>query len=374
MSIAFQKTLSLLLLIAVGMLLKRKVKSKEQLGGIKVLILSIALPATIFVALLKIEIAFNLLILPVLALAFNVILFFLAKWLLPMVGVKKNSPDYRTYLMLIPSLAPGLSCFPFVIEYLGEESLAHAALTDVGNKIFVLIILYLLAMQMYYSLRGQMNKEPQESNGKLKGLLMSLLNEPVNLVILTAIGLLCVGLNLKALPVFLQDTVLRMSALMTPMVLLFIGMAVKFNRQQFSKIFQLILLRSGLAFIFSALLITFIPLSPELKVLAVIFPQSAASFWPFAHMSAVNSLPIGGDEKSGPVFNLDLGLNFLALSLPFSTILILGICSAGTQFVTPSKIWIFGLMLLGFLFFQKLMSNLKSSESNLESYKQHVVS
>ena len=53
-------------------------------------------------------------------------------------------------MMLLPSLAPGLSCFPFIIVYLGDEYLALAALADVGNKIFVLILLYMLAMHWYH--------------------------------------------------------------------------------------------------------------------------------------------------------------------------------------------------------------------------------
>ncbi|MEL7124370.1 MAG: permease, partial [Bacteroidota bacterium] len=277
---------------------------------------------------------------------FNFLMFFLAKWLLPLLKIEKGTPAYRTYMMLIPSLAPGLSCFPFVIEYLGDETLAQAALADVGNKIFVLIILYLIAMKWYYQLKESNGEEKGTEESRLKGLLKSLISEPVNLVIVSAIILLAFGLNMSALPVFFQDTVTKMSALMTPMVLLFIGMAVKFNRQQFSKIFQLLLFRSGLAFVFSALVLTFVPVSSSMAMLILIFPQSAASFWPFAHMSAVTSLQANNKEQS-TVFQLDLGLNFLALSLPFSTLLILVICSTGSSFANTWVAWLAGLSMLG---------------------------
>ena len=119
---AIQKTLSLLLLIGIGILLKSKIHSKEALGGVKMLILSIALPATIFVALLKIEVQTHLLFLPILALAFNLLMLLIAYKGLGLLGIPKNSPTFRTWLMLLPSLAPGLSCFPFLAEYMGDEA------------------------------------------------------------------------------------------------------------------------------------------------------------------------------------------------------------------------------------------------------------
>jgi len=333
MNPAIQKTLSLILLIFIGVLLKQKIVGKEQLGGVKVLILSIALPATIFVALLKTEIEFALLSLPLLALVVNFLLLVAVRYTLPLFKIKSKSTDGRTLLMLLPSLAPGLSCFPFVAEYLGEEALAFAALADVGNKVFVLIILYLLAMHWYYKVQGNSG---QSNQGKLKGLLLSLVKEPVNLVIVAAIVMLALGWNIASLPLFLQDVVLRMSALMTPMVLLFIGMAVKTNWKEFRLIFLLLLWRSGAAFCLSALFLFIVPqLAPAAALVVVAFPQSACSFWPFAHMSSVAGLEQLSKSSKPRTFNLDLALNVLACSLPFSTVLILTICSVGTFFTNP---------------------------------------
>lgn len=337
MSLALQKTLAFLLLIGIGVLLKRKISSKEQLGGIKVLILSIALPATIFVALLKIEIAPELLFLPLLALLFNGIAFFGGRAALPVLGVAVDSSAGRTLSLLLPSLAPGLSCFPFVAEYLGNEQLAQAALADVGNKVFVLIVLYLLAMHWYYRRRTD-TESISSSRGRIKDLLVSLASEPVNLVIVTALILLGLGLNMTALPGFLQDAIGRMSALMTPMILLFIGMAVRVQRKQIGVILRLLAWRSGLAFLLSGLFLFWVPtLSPAAALLAIAFPQSACSFWPFAHLSAVNSLESRDQVDLGQrTFDLDLGLNVLAFSLPFSTIIILSLFSAGPVVAQPT--------------------------------------
>jgi malate permease and related proteins len=40
--------------------------------------------------------------------------------------------------------------FPFILEFGGELLFAMAALGDIGNKIFVLIIAYLIAMKWYF--------------------------------------------------------------------------------------------------------------------------------------------------------------------------------------------------------------------------------
>lgn len=333
MSPALQKTLSILLLIGVGLLLKRKLRNREELGGIKMLILSIALPATIFIALLKIRVEAELLVLPLMALAFNLIMFAIGYFIIPLLNIEAKSSAHRTLMMLFPSLAPGLSCFPFLVEYLGDESLAWAALADVGNKVFGLIILYIIAMNWYY--RRARNTQNASGNNKLKGLLLSLVKEPINMVMVVAILLLSMGLNLASLPEFMQQSVRWMSNLMTPMVLLFIGMAVQIKKGELRKVICLLLWRSGLAFLISAFALS---IAPELSYIAmmviVVMPQSATSFWPFAHMSAVNTLE-NDTPQEDRTFNLELALTVLAFSLPFSTVIIMSICSIGEFFVNP---------------------------------------
>ncbi|MDW7692022.1 permease [Flammeovirgaceae bacterium SG7u.111] len=345
MNLALQKTIGFLLLILLGYLLRKKLPAKEQIGGIKMLILSLALPAMIFVALLNIKIELTLLYLPILALAFNFIMLFATKYMLPVFGIEKDSSTNRTLSMLLPSLAPGLSCFPYLLEYLGEDMFAWAALADVGNKVFVLIILYMLAMSWFY--KRQSGTTTVSKNAKLKSLLVSLINEPVNMVIITALILLSLGLNLDSLPYFLQNAAGRLSAMMTPLILLFIGLAVRVKRSQLKTIVSLLIWRSGLAFVCSAALIFFLPEATPVAVLllAVAFPQSSASFWPFAHISAISAMETANKTEGGETFDKDLALAVLAFSLPFSTMTILAICSIGGVFFASP----FNLMALGFI-------------------------
>ncbi|MBB4079051.1 hypothetical protein GGR28_001668 [Lewinella aquimaris] len=346
MNPALQKTIAFALLILAGYLMQRKLSGKQDLAGVKVLILSIILPATIFVALLKVEISVSLLLLPVLALVLNAALYLVSSWALPRLGFAADGKEWRTIMMLVPSLAPGLSAFPFILEYLGDGSLALAALADVGNKVFVLIVLYLIAMNWYYRGR-EADSEKINRRTKLKDLGISLLKEPVNLVIITALLMLTFGLDLSSLPFFVEDTVARLAGLMTPIVLLFIGMAVNIRRGEIARIVRVLCFRSGLAFLLSGVLIYLGGIAGATALLAVIFAQCAVSFWPFAHMSAVELLR----GKSGAaVFDLDLGLNLLAFSLPFSTLVILTVFSFGDHFASPTVIAPVGLLMLAYPF------------------------
>lgn len=361
MSIALQKTLSLLLLILLGIFLKRKFSNADQNKGIKTIILDIALPAMIFVALLKIEINADLMILPLLALLFNLLMLLMTRYIMPVFGVEEGTASMRTLMLLIPSLAPGLTCFPFVVEYLGDDILAWAALSDIGNKVFVLLIAHMLAMSWFYKnhrLTARSNTE------KIKQLLLSMVKEPINMVIISAILLLSFGVNLESMPIFLSDAILMMKNMMTPLVLLFIGIAVVFKWAQLRIIASLLTFRAGFVFLLSGVFVLLVPMPNEAAILlAVVFPQSAVSFWPFAHMSAVRSMEIGNKElESNPTFDLELGINVLAISMPFSTLLILGIFTSGSYFTNPHHVLLFGIVMLIISVIPKVFQYIKSTD------------
>ncbi|MFD2034851.1 AEC family transporter [Belliella marina] len=366
MSVALQKTLSLILLIILGLFLKRKFTTADQNKGIKTIILDIALPAMIFVALLKIEINPDLLILPILALVFNILMLLFTRYAMLVFGIESNTATMRTLMLLIPSLAPGLTCFPFIVEYLGDDVLAWAALSDMGNKVFVLIAAYMLAMSWFYKnhrLKSRSNTQ------KVKELLVSMIKEPINMVIISAIILLGIGVNLESMPVFVSDAILMMKNMMTPLVLLFIGIAVVFKWQQLRMITALLVFRAGFVFILSGLFVLLVPLPNEAAVLlAVVFPQSAVSFWPFAHMSAVRSLELKNkDLEKKPTFDLELGINILAVSMPFSTLLVLGIFTSDSYFTNPYHVLLFGAIMLSMAVVPKVIQWLKSTDIGLDS-------
>ena len=358
MNFALQKTLELILIIGLGVLLQKKV-AKQDLKGVKVLILSVALPATIFVALLKIELNGTLLAYPLMALTFNLLMLLASKYFLAASLPNEENSKKRTLMMLLPSTAPGLSCFPFIVAYLGDDTLALAALADIGNKIFVLILLYMLAMHWYR--KNSITEKKESSKSKLKGLMISLINEPINMVIVVGLIMLGFGLNLSSLPTFFQNTALSIKGLMTPLVLLFIGMAVRINSGEFKLILSMLLRRSGLAFLLSGVFAFILPsLTPAMILLLVVFPQSACSFWPFAHMSAIQSME-DKDKHPKPTFDVNFGLNILACSLPFSTLLIIGIFSFSDYFINPLTLIGIGTVILAITFAPDILKAISSN-------------
>lgn len=371
MNLAVQKTLSLLLLLVIGFLLRKKLNDPAQKKGLKTLILTVALPAIIFVALLKAEVQWDLLALPIMAIAFNVILYFILKYTLPWFGIEKETNTYRTYLLLFPSLAPGLSCFPFLIEYLGDDALAWGALADIGNKIFVLIIAYMIAMRWYFKL----NQHIKTGNGeKLKSLMLSLINEPINVVIILALVLISMDIHLDSLPVFLSTAISTLSNLMTPLVLIFIGIAVVFNWKQIRKIAGLLMVRSGLTFLLSGLVLVFVPQMSYAAILVlVVFPQSAISFWPFAHMASITALEQDQEGKRTKTFDMELAVNILACSLPFTTIIMLTVFSFGEFFTTPITLFSTGLIMIGLGIIKPLLKWFKVIEYDEQKQHDHVL-
>ena len=336
------KTITFVCFILIGVFLKGKIKSKDEKSGIKAIILNLALPATIFIALLGVKVDWSLVFLPVMALALNVVLFLIVPYILPLVGIQKDSPEFRTARLLIPSLAPGLSCFPFVLEFLGEDALAKVAMADLGNKIFVLIILYVVAMNWHYRYRNTTKK----NTGKLKSLVRVLVSEPVNIFIVAALVLLIFGFTMDTLPVLFSDILTKLSLIMTPLVLLFIGLGIKLKRKQFFQVFSMLSMHAGLVFLLSGVFILFTGLqSIESILLLLAFGLSSCSFWPYAHISTVEHLEVGDNHKR--TFDSDFALNILALSFPLSTILILGVLNTGTVFVSNINVFLIGGTLLG---------------------------
>lgn len=336
MSSAVIKTLSLLVLIVIGYFFQKKMRSKDHLEGIKTLILSLALPATILIALLQIDFKSDLIVIPILSLAFNLLMYVLMDKLpmRPFLNIPVNR--YRTLIMLIPSLAPGLSCFPFIIEYSGQGPLAMAALADVGNKIFVLIISYTIAMRWFYEVNHDVS---DSTKNRVKDLLYALVNEPVNVVIVVAMTMLAFGLDYTAFPHAISLSIDRLSSMMTPMILLFIGLSMRLTWAQVKTIFSFLFFRSGVAFLISACVLFFFPVADLATVLLiVVFPQSACSFWPYAHMAAVAKMENKLIGQRTRTFDLDFAMNVLACSMPFSVVLIMTVYASGAFFATTSKL------------------------------------
>ncbi|HMP30037.1 MAG TPA: permease [Saprospiraceae bacterium] len=374
MNIALQKAIVFILLIFLGIFLKKKVGSGSEVNSLKALILNVALPATVFIALLKIDVDQSFIYLPFIALLFNVVLWYSTKAFLRFSNIQENSSQGRTLQLLIPSFAPGLSTFAIISEFLGDKVLAMAAFADVGNKIFVLLIMYLISMHWYYQVTQQKVIDLNQRWGRLKQLIKALLQEPINIALIIALTLVFLGYNISVLPLFLRDSVEKMAVMMTPLVLIFIGLTVKLRKNNVVILLQSILWRSGVAFLLSAGFLFLLPASLPLNIqlLIIVLPQSACSFWPFAHMSMVNDLNY--DNNKPKIFKLDMAVNLLALSLPFSTIISLIICSTGELFTSLSSIIYLGISLLSLSILPFVIHVYQVFKRSLRIYKTKTLS
>ena len=365
MSEGLIRTFSFLVLIVIGLMLKSKIPSNQR-SGLKQIILSLALPAVIFVSLQKVEFSVGMILFPILALLFNLIVFGVSGWFTRLAGIDSHSTVGRTARLLIPSLAPGLSCFPFILEFLGEESLANAAFADVGNKIFVLVILYAVAMRWYYHLN---NIDGESSSSKLKKFAVIMVKEPVNLAIIAALTLVAFGVNYSVFPEFLQLSIDKLAIIMTPLIMIFIGLSVKLTWGHARLIFSLLAWRSAVAFILSgAVIFLFKIADPSLIMLVILFPQSSASFWPYLHIESVTVLEsnLEGEHKT---FDPTFALNLLAMSLPFSTILILTLATFKEHTASAAVPFGIGGVFIALLLISSLLFSLKGSTTIKELIK-----
>ena len=324
-----EKSISFLILIIIGVLFRSKVQNKEQKNVIKTLILTIALPAVIFSALLKIDLTSSLIYPPLLILSFNFILFALVRWMLPLLMGKEIEPaNKRTLMLMLPSLAPYLSCFPFIAEFSNDSIIGLAAIADTGNKLFILIFLYFLAM--YWAYGKQIFGKQEKSTSKKK--LTDVLLQPINLSIVIALAASLLGIRLETIPIYFQESLTHLRNLLTPTILIFIGLAVKVKAKELKLILGLLLWRSAIAFVLSATLIGLYNFnSVGIVLLVVAFPQSSCSFIPYAQMTIFSDRK----EKSNKVFNPVLALSLLAISLPFSAFTVVSIYSLGDFFTSP---------------------------------------
>jgi len=172
------------------------------------------------------------------------------------------------------------------------------------------------------------------------------------------------GLHMDSLPFSVSESIGRLSSLMTPLILLFIGLSVRIGKKDLSFILRLLLLRSGMAFLISAALMTILPagLVGGLAILLVIFPQSACSFWPYAHMTAVDQLEAEDEAKT---FDLQLSLNILAFSLPFSTAVVLTVCTNTGIFLQPGIDFLVGIVFVSIAALPYVVKLIRAQSSRL---------
>ena len=323
---------TILVLIAIGILLQTKLRSSENQTALRSIILNVTLPSTIFIALLSITLDTSLLMLPAGAICLNAGLLVVFYCYLSRTHVRGDTRTKRTLLLMLPSFSPGLSLFPFLLSFYGEKEVAWVSFADIGNKVFVLQFLYFLALHWHLKGRSSTGSQPNKATRALASFFL----EPINLMILLALILLLLGFGLNSIPAPAVSILMMLSGITMPLTLIYIGLALRIERENFGFVLSLLTLRSGVALLISAIVIVFVPgLSTPAIAAVVLFPQSACSFWPLTHIYAINRLD-AKQESRETTFNSALAVKVLALSFPFSCLMILGLCTSQTLIADPS--------------------------------------
>lgn len=354
-----QKAIALGLLIAIGYLLKSKFPDPSSVKTLRTLILNVALPATIFLSTLSIDTDLNLALLPSFAIAINLVLiivgFGLTRWFM-----RDNRPSQvRALALLFPSLAPGLTVYPFIEQFLGRDGLAWAALADVGNKLFVLVGLYTLAFVWYQRSQADQPKIAHRSAQKSSqwlDIVRFLATEPVNIAIVAGLGLAFFHVTPEALPPAIFSAINSLAACATPLILIYIGLSLNLKSLQFGKTLAILLARSGVGFLISAVAIALLqPTEPEALMLFVALPQASCSLWPLLHATTINQQaaqqsPTQTSDHSSTAsdsfFDVEFATALLALSFPFSISVLMIVFSNGMRFTQPLNLGLAGLVSL----------------------------
>ena len=348
MQLIYSKIAVFFLLIILGILLKNKFGDKPEKLGIKKFILNISLPATILISFISFKIELDFLYLPLAGIALNLFIFLLSPSILKITKINKLSRKGKTLTMLLSSFAPGISCFPIIEEFLGSEYLVRASLIDFGNKLFVLVFLLILSYRLHYLTQGIKYKK---NNILPKNIIKSIFTEPINLVLIFSTIILSLGFTIDEIPKIFVDLLNRMKDTLTPLVLIFIGLSIIFSKEALRDIIPVLFIRAGVSLFFTICAVnTFGLNNGDHTVFYLALSLSSVSFWPFAHMTLINEVEKKAKIKNR-TFDIGYGLNFLAYSLPFSTILILLLVSQKSTVLDLSFILLLSIImiLIGFV-------------------------
>tara|TARA_B100001057_G_scaffold146134_1_gene146106 strand:+ start:1401 stop:2543 length:1143 start_codon:yes stop_codon:yes gene_type:complete len=347
MQLIYSKIAVFFLLIILGISLKNKFGDKPEKLGIKKFILNISLPATILISFISFKIELDFLYLPLAGIALNLFIFLLSPSILKITKINKLSRKGKTLTMLLSSFAPGISCFPIIEEFLGSEYLVRASLIDFGNKLFVLVFLLILSYRLHYLTQGIKYKK---NNILPKNIIKSIFTEPINLVLIFSTIILSLGFTIDEIPKIFVDLLNRMKDTLTPLVLIFIGLSIIFSKEALKDIIPVLFIRAGVCLFFTICAVNTFGLNGDHTIFYLALSLSSVSFWPFAHMTLINEVEKKAKIKNR-TFDLGYGLNFLAYSLPFSTILILLLVSQKSTVLDLSFILFLSIImiLIGFV-------------------------
>lgn len=261
----------------------------------------------------------------------------------------------RTAAMQLGTMAPAASVFSFTREFVGAKYVGFAALADVPNKIYSLLLIP-RAMRS----RASIIREKKNQKLSKKQTMKSVFSDPFNLAIGCGLGLAALRCPVSNLG-FFGRAITNLAQAQTAILFLLIGLKLKIGKAENEEnnplrlCLRLLLARHGFVGLFvSSFMALFLrqPLesSAASKLALVLSSNAACSIICFGQMTKVvsSALTSKGIESNdnNEVYDLDLAFDIVAISYPLTILLNTVSCLAGTSYVNNLPIISLGLIIL----------------------------
>jgi len=257
----------------------------------------------------------------------------------------------RTAAMQLGTMAPALSVYSFTREFAGPLYGGLAALADVPNKIYTLIL-----FPIYFKRRGEaalvnsgsaLAPSPALAPAPVKKRkrLASTVGDPFNLAIGSGLVLAALGMPVKSLG-FFGTAIGNLASAQTSVLFLLIGLKLKFGGARARFCLRLLLARHGLiALSMSFLLAALLPplassgagaaaaaqvaTRESARLAATLSSQAASSIIAYGQMAKV----VAANPEVEAKYDLDTAFDIVALSFPLTIVLNTVACLAGNAYV-----------------------------------------
>lgn len=248
-------------------------------------------------------------------------------------GEPSRAVARRTSAVQLSTMAPVLSVFAFIREFVGEASAGHAALVDLPSKAYMLLLL-----PFALSLGGAAASRASPADGEARRARVPSLKEralgvareladPFNAAILAGLAMALTGTRVADLG-FAGNAVQTLASAQTPVLFLLIGMKFKLTGARASFCVALLFLRHGLLALATTALLRFASINDAgTRLAAVLCSQAAASIVGFGQISAAQA------KRPSLGYDPALAFEIAGLSFPLTIILNTLACVIGAPYV-----------------------------------------
>jgi len=267
-------------IIGLGYALKRgRVFTEEGGKFLAKLIVTLTLPAVIFVNVSTVDLKVDLILMPILAIAYSIVAVALAAVLTQ----KRSRHERGIILMAAASFNVGNFAFPLIEGIWGAEGLQYAAMFDVGNGLFIFIGCYLISI-LFAGGDGSNERKTKEdpetsvSEGlenpgrgqvKLKPIVKKIAKSIPIWVYFIA---LAVNLTQARVPVLLLQFLGILAQANMGIVLLCLGILLdfSFDRAHWGTILRVLAIRYGMGLLTGIVLYLFLPFDHFVRLIVFI--------------------------------------------------------------------------------------------------------